>query len=64
MCRPQHPIVQLAADGANVGISSDDPTCFDAYVNDEVRIAHEKIGLSVKQLAQCVRFTMHLLLSS
>ena len=45
-----------ADDGADFSISRDDPTCFDNTPNSELELVRSKIGLTLHQLWQAVRY--------
>ena len=50
-----HPLKQLFDQGVNVTISSDDPEVLDTNLNNEYRIAHESLGMSLEDIAACNR---------
>jgi adenosine deaminase len=50
-----HPLKQLFNLGVKVTINSDDPEVLDTNLNNEYRIAHEILGLSLEDLAACNR---------
>jgi len=50
----QHPIVRWARDGVNFSLSTDDPTCFDNSLTEEMMLARHELGLSLQQIKQCV----------
>lgn len=52
----EHPLKQLFDLGVRVTINSDDPEVLDTNLNNEYRIAHEVLGMSMGELAQCNRF--------
>ena len=51
----EHPLKQLLGQGVKVTISSDDPEVLDTNLNNEYRIAHEVLGLSLADIAACNR---------
>lgn len=50
-----HPLKQLFDRGVKVTINSDDPEVLDTNLNNEYRIAHEILGLSLADIAACNR---------
>lgn len=50
-----HPLKQLFDLGVRVTINSDDPEVLDTNLNNEYRIAHEILGLSLENIAACNR---------
>ena len=50
-----HPLKRLFDRGVKVTISSDDPELLDTNLNNEYRIAHEILGMSMTQIAACNR---------
>ncbi len=50
-----HPLRQLFDQGVKVTINSDDPEVLDTNLNNEYRIAHEILGLSLADIAACNR---------
>jgi aminodeoxyfutalosine deaminase len=50
-----HPLKRLFDRGVKVTISSDDPELLDTNVNNEYRIAHEILGMSLAEIATCNR---------
>ncbi|HOX59547.1 MAG TPA: adenosine deaminase [Candidatus Paceibacterota bacterium] len=50
-----HPLKQLFDRGVRVTINSDDPEVLDTNLNNEYRIAHEILGLSLEDIAACNR---------
>ena len=50
-----HPLKRLFDLGIKVTISSDDPEVLDTNLNNEYRIAHEILGLSLAEIAACNR---------
>ena len=51
----EHPLTRLFRQGVKVTINSDDPEVLDTNLNNEYRIAHEILGLSLEELAACNR---------
>ena len=52
----EHPLKQLFDHGVKVTINSDDPEVLETNLNNEYRIAHEVLGLSMDDIAACNRF--------
>ena len=52
----EHPLKQLFDLGVKVTINSDDPEVLETNVNNEYRIAHEILGMSLKDIATCNRY--------
>lgn len=52
----EHPLKKLFDFGVRVTINSDDPEVLDTNVNNEYRIAHEILGMSMDEIAACNRF--------
>ena len=52
----EHPLKQLFDLGVRVTINSDDPEVLETNVNNEYRIAHEILGMSMEQIATCNRY--------
>jgi adenosine deaminase len=50
-----HPLKKLFDLGVKVTISSDDPEVLETNVNNEYRIAHEVLGMSMDEIKQCNR---------
>ena len=50
-----HPLKQLHDRGVKVTINSDDPEVLDTNLNNEYRIAHEVLGMSLEEIAICNR---------
>jgi adenosine deaminase len=50
-----HPLKQLFDLGVKVTISSDDPEVLETNLNNEYRIAHEVLGMSLADIAACNR---------
>jgi adenosine deaminase len=51
-----HPLKRLFDLGVKVTISSDDPEVLDTNLNNEYRIAHEVLGMSLEDIAVCNRY--------
>ena len=51
-----HPLKQLFDLGVKVTINSDDPEVLDTNLNNEYRIAHEILGMSLEDIAVCNRY--------
>jgi adenosine deaminase len=51
-----HPLKQLFDQGVRVTINSDDPEVLDTNLNNEYRIAHEILGMSLENIAVCNRY--------
>jgi adenosine deaminase len=51
----EHPLKKLFDLGVKVTINSDDPEVLDTNLNNEYRIAHEVLGLSMDEIAVCNR---------
>jgi adenosine deaminase len=54
----EHPLKQLFDLGVKVTINSDDPEILDTNLNNEYRIAHEILGMSLEEIAICNRFAV------
>jgi adenosine deaminase len=52
----EHPLKKLFDLGVRVTINSDDPEVLETNVNNEYRIAHEILGMSMEDIATCNRF--------
>jgi adenosine deaminase len=52
----EHPLKKLFDLGVKVTINSDDPEVLETNVNNEYRIAHEILGMSMEDLATCNRY--------
>jgi adenosine deaminase len=52
----EHPLKRLFDLGVKVTINSDDPEVLETNVNNEYRIAHEILGMSMDDLATCNRY--------
>lgn len=50
-----HPLKQLYDLGVKVTINSDDPEVLETNLNNEYRIAHEILGMSMEEIAVCNR---------
>ncbi|RPJ49885.1 MAG: adenosine deaminase [Chloroflexi bacterium] len=50
-----HPLKRLFDLGVKVTINSDDPEVLDTNLNNEYRIAHEVLGMSLEDIAACNR---------
>jgi adenosine deaminase len=51
----EHPLKQLFDLGVKVTINSDDPEVLETNLNNEYRIAHELLGMSMENIATCNR---------
>lgn len=51
----EHPLKRLFDLGVKVTINSDDPEVLDTNLNNEYRIAHEILGMSLEDIAACNR---------
>lgn len=51
----EHPLKRLFDLGVRVTINSDDPEVLDTNLNNEYRIAHEVLGMSLEDIAACNR---------
>ena len=51
-----HPLKKLFDLGVKVTINSDDPEVLETNVNNEYRIAHEILGMSLEDIATCNRY--------
>src|SRR5215213_9954992 len=51
----EHPLKRLFDLGVKVTINSDDPEVLETNVNNEYRIAHEMLGMSLEEIATCNR---------
>jgi len=51
----EHPLKKLFDLGVRVTINSDDPEVLETNLNNEYRIAHEILGMSLKEIAVCNR---------
>ena len=52
----EHPLKKLFDLGVKVTINSDDPEVLETNLNNEYRIAHEILGMSMEDIATCNRF--------
>src|SRR5258708_16995164 len=52
----EHPLKKLFDLGVRVTINSDDPEVLDTNLNNEYRIAHEILGMSMDEIASCTRY--------
>lgn len=52
----EHPLKKLFDLGVRVTINSDDPEVLETNLNNEYRIAHEVLGMSLEEIAACNRF--------
>ncbi|HEY6074258.1 MAG TPA: adenosine deaminase [Anaerolineales bacterium] len=52
----EHPLKRLFDLGVRVTINSDDPEVLDTNLNNEYRIAHEVLGMSMQDIAACNRY--------
>ena len=52
----EHPLRRLFDLGVRVTVNSDDPEVLDTNLNNEYRIAHEVLGMSLDELAACNRY--------
>ncbi|MFL7870612.1 MAG: adenosine deaminase [Anaerolineales bacterium] len=52
----EHPLKQLFDLGVKVTINSDDPEVLETNLNNEYRIAHEILGMSMDEIATCNRY--------
>lgn len=52
----EHPLKRLFDLGIKVTINSDDPEVLETNVNNEYRIAHEVLGMSLEDIAICNRY--------
>ncbi len=51
----EHPLKRLFDMGVKTTINSDDPELLDTNLNNEYRIAHEILGMSLEEIATCNR---------
>jgi len=54
----EHPLKQLFDLGVRVTINSDDPEVLETNLNNEYRIAHEILGMSMDEIATCNRYAL------
>jgi adenosine deaminase len=52
----EHPLKKLFDLGVKVTINSDDPEVLETNLNNEYRIAHEILGMSMEEIAACTRY--------
>ncbi|HET6598136.1 MAG TPA: adenosine deaminase [Anaerolineales bacterium] len=52
----EHPLKKLFDLGVKVTINSDDPEVLETNLNNEYRIAHEVLGMSMAEIATCNRY--------
>lgn len=52
----EHPLKQLFDLGVHVTINSDDPEVLDTNLNNEYRIAHEVLGMTLAEITACNRY--------
>jgi len=52
----EHPLKKLFDLGVRVTINSDDPEVLETNLNNEYRIAHEILGMSMQDIATCNRY--------
>jgi adenosine deaminase len=52
----EHPLKKLFDLGVRVTINSDDPEVLDTNLNNEYRIAHEILGMSMTDISMCNRY--------
>ena len=52
----EHPLKQLFDAGVKVTINSDDPEVLETNLNNEYRIAHEVLGMSMDDIMTCNRY--------
>lgn len=52
----EHPLKKLFDLGVKVTINSDDPEVLETNLNNEYRIAHEVLGMSMEDIATCNRY--------
>jgi len=54
----EHPLKKLFDLGVRVTINSDDPEVLDTNLNNEYRIAHKILGMSIKDIERCNAFAL------
>ena len=54
----EHPLKRLFDLGVKVTINSDDPEVLETNLNNEYRIAHEILGMSMDEIATCNRYAL------
>ncbi|HET7143426.1 MAG TPA: hypothetical protein VFI68_05355, partial [Anaerolineales bacterium] len=52
----EHPLKKLFDLGVKVTINSDDPEVLETNVNNEYRIAHDVLGMSLDDIVVCNRY--------
>jgi adenosine deaminase len=52
----EHPLKKLFDLGVRVTINSDDPEVLETNMNNEYRIAHEILGMSMEEIGVCNRY--------
>jgi adenosine deaminase len=52
----EHPLKKLFDLGVRVTINSDDPEVLETNLNNEYRIAHEVLGMSMEDISTCNRY--------
>jgi adenosine deaminase len=52
----EHPLKQLFDLGVKVTINSDDPEVLETNLNNEYRIAHEVLGMSIEDIMKCNQY--------
>ena len=53
-----HPLKKLFDMGVRVTINSDDPEVLETNLNNEYRIAHEVLGMSLEEISTCNRYAV------
>lgn len=53
-----HPLYKLFQLGVRVTINSDDPEVLDTNLNNEYRIAHEILGMSLDEITKCNQYAL------
>jgi adenosine deaminase len=54
----EHPLKRLFDLGVKVTINSDDPEVLETNLNNEYRIAHEVLGMSLKDIVVCNQYAV------
>jgi adenosine deaminase len=54
----EHPLKRLFDLGVKVTINSDDPEVLETNLNNEYRIAHEILGMTFNEIAECNRYAV------
>jgi adenosine deaminase len=54
----EHPLKKIFDLGVRVTINSDDPEVLETNLNNEYRIAHEVLGMSMNDIATCNRYAL------